>query len=278
MATLPAPLKDETGYLLRIAYARASDALANAFGSAAAAREFEVLDTLAESGPQSQQSLVRLLLINRTSMVSVIDALEAQGLARRVRLPGDRRSHSVQLTQAGRERVPELSAAADDAESLITAPLTLRQRSRMLALLHTVGGSAKPRRVVHAVGLAHLAVRVRSSELLGHVGLTPARYGVLTTLDTIGPTSQQAIADRLGLSGPTVLETVDRLERDGLIGRRRDTADRRANFLAATDAGATTLRKARAAIASVSADIDRALGPEAHAELRSLLTTVALEV
>ena len=60
-----------------------------------------VLEAVLHKGPLSQRALGRLVLTSAGNMTDVIDKLEARGLVRRVRVPGDRRSLRIELTEAG---------------------------------------------------------------------------------------------------------------------------------------------------------------------------------
>ena len=53
------------------------------------------------------------------------------------------------------------------------------------------------------------------------------------------------IAERLNQSGPTVSQTVARMERDGLIARESCASDGRGSYARLTDAGAAKLEAAR---------------------------------
>jgi MarR family transcriptional regulator for hemolysin len=55
---------------------------------------------------------------------------------------------------------------------------------------------------------------------------------------------QNALADELGVEGPSVVRLLDRLVEDGLVERREDPADRRAKTVRLTAAGHTLSRKA----------------------------------
>src|SRR5436853_5580303 len=87
------------------------------------ARAWGVLSTLLESGPLSQIDLATALSIDRTAMVYLLDELEADGLAERVRNPDDRRSFLIHLTARGRRT--QKTAAAEIAgphEKLLEPP------------------------------------------------------------------------------------------------------------------------------------------------------------
>lgn len=74
-------------------------------------------------------------------------------------------------------------------------------------------------------------------------GASLARTKVLMFLDRNGPTRATDIADLFGLAPRTITESIDRLERDGLLKREPDEKDRRVKRISITDQG----RKAIAA-------------------------------
>jgi DNA-binding MarR family transcriptional regulator len=96
--------------------------------------------TLIDSHPGStQQELVTRSLIDASSMVGVIDELEAMGLAERRRHAEDRRKHAVHLTARGRSTLQRARGAAGKMAQEVFAPLdpgeleTLRRLLRKLA-------------------------------------------------------------------------------------------------------------------------------------------------
>ena len=96
--------------------------------------------TLIDSHPGSaQQELVTRSLIDASSMVAVIDELEAMGLAERRRHPQDRRKHAVYLTAQGKRTLSRARKAAVEMAADVFAPLdageleTLRRLLRKLA-------------------------------------------------------------------------------------------------------------------------------------------------
>jgi DNA-binding MarR family transcriptional regulator len=214
-------------------------------------------------------------------MVKLIDALESAGLVERRRDPADRRSYALQLTAAGEQARAGLSVAADHAEAGLTAPLSAAQRTTLRELLTRIALAAdQPSelpsglagRVSFLLTAAHGRVRERVNAGLGALGITTALYGTLATIEARGPISQQAIADQLGLSGPAIVQTVDRLQAIGLVERRRDPADRRSYALEPTGDGHATLRQARAAIEEINDQLDQTLGGEdRRRELNRLL-------
>jgi DNA-binding MarR family transcriptional regulator len=63
----------------------------------------DVLTTLTEQEGLSQQELASRLYVTKGNISGLIDRLVANGLVERRALQGDRRSHAIHLTPAGRE-------------------------------------------------------------------------------------------------------------------------------------------------------------------------------
>jgi MarR family transcriptional regulator, transcriptional regulator for hemolysin len=79
--------------------------------------------------------------------------------------------------------------------------------------------------------------RALDEELVGY-GLTDATWRPLFHLGRLGDGIRQtALAEALGIQGPSLVRLLDNLERDGLIVRREDQGDRRAKILAMTADG-----------------------------------------
>ncbi|WP_255684493.1 MarR family winged helix-turn-helix transcriptional regulator [Micromonospora okii] len=103
-------------------------------------------------------------------------------------------------------------------------------------------------------------VSQRWNRLLAEHGLTQAGMGTLITLARHGELPHRVVAERCFIRPATLTGIVDTLERDGLVERHRDDADRRSVRLALTPAGRarvaelTTLMQARAPMTSVDAD------------------------
>jgi len=74
------------------------------------------------------------------------------------------------------------------------------------------------------------------AELSKH-GLSLSRAKLLGAIENSGPCHQNALATGFHLAPRTVTELIDTLERDGLVERRTDPADRRARQVFLTTAG-----------------------------------------
>ncbi|WP_034268585.1 MarR family winged helix-turn-helix transcriptional regulator [Actinospica robiniae] len=79
-------------------------------------RDLAVLIVLDGLGPASQQDAARGLAVDRTTMVALLDGLEAKGIVERRPAEQDRRRNVVQLTERGRRTFAAALAASDEAE------------------------------------------------------------------------------------------------------------------------------------------------------------------
>jgi DNA-binding MarR family transcriptional regulator len=105
-------------------------------------REFAVLDQLAEAGPVSQLGLGQALHIHPSNLVALLDGLEARGLIRRPRDPGDRRRYLLELSPKGRLALDRAAGAAGEIERELLAPLAPGERRQLKALLERVAAEA----------------------------------------------------------------------------------------------------------------------------------------
>ena len=114
-------------------------------------------------------------------------------------------------------------------------------------------------------GIAYLLVQLgfhaarKFSELLAPLGLEPRQFGMLTQLAANEGKSQQAIGELMGLNPTRMVFLVDELEKQGLVERRRNPADRRSYALYLTGEGREKLREAQRASAAHEHEIPTAL-------------------
>ncbi len=86
---------------------------------------------------------------------------------------------------------------------------------------------------------------------LAALGLSDATWSPLMHIARAGDgLSQKDLAARIGVDGSSLVRVIDILAEKGLIERRQDAADRRANHLYLTDAG-------HAAVAAIQAELSR---------------------
>jgi DNA-binding MarR family transcriptional regulator len=79
--------------------------------------------------PMSQQELSKVLKLDPTRMVAIVDRLEELGYAERNRNPTDRRRYTVTLTRQGRKALEAAMEVVDEAEAEFFAPLEAGERS-----------------------------------------------------------------------------------------------------------------------------------------------------
>lgn len=90
---------------------------------------------LIEANPGlTQGRLAAEVGLDRSTMVGVIDALEARGLIER-RRGADRRTNGLWLTRSGRAQLARLKQRIDSHERRVAARLQPAERAQLLALL-----------------------------------------------------------------------------------------------------------------------------------------------
>jgi len=104
----------------------------------------------------------------------------------------------------------------------------------------------------------------------------PRGYQVLVAITTEEPTSQLALANRLGIDKTAMTYIIDALETDALVERRPDPRDRRIRQVHPTDAGRARLRTARVALRTVETRLMGGLTAAEQTQLRQLLAKAAL--
>lgn len=109
------------------------------------------------------------------------------------------------------------------------------------------------------------AVRAEFDARLSEAGGSLTTWIVLRSAGE--STSQRELADRMGVEGPTLVRHIDRLEREGLIERRRDPLDRRVTRIVVTVAGQQMLAQLAVVAAEMDSKVRAALGDDAYAGL-----------
>jgi MarR family transcriptional regulator, transcriptional regulator for hemolysin len=66
-------------------------------------------------------------------------------------------------------------------------------------------------------------------ELRKNVGVTLSQWRVVGALMLHPGLTQKEIADKMGIEGATLVPVIDKMEKDGLLKRKPDLTDRRAN-------------------------------------------------
>jgi DNA-binding MarR family transcriptional regulator len=98
-------------------------------------RDLGLLDYLTERQPRSQREMLEAVGVDKSTMVRVLDALEAQGLVERRPSDRDRRARAVSITTSGRERLRTAGDVAAGALEGLLSIFTEEERAQLAALL-----------------------------------------------------------------------------------------------------------------------------------------------
>ena len=142
--SLPPLLSERPGYLLWRIALRSRELIDRALEPLGIrARTFAVLAFLSHVGPISQQTLGQYSGVDASTMVALVDGLEALGVIERRRDPRDRRAYLLHLTAAGTRVLETAGRLTTDVERDLLAPLDRADRTRLVELLKSV--AAAPR-------------------------------------------------------------------------------------------------------------------------------------
>jgi DNA-binding MarR family transcriptional regulator len=127
---------ERLGYLLKHAHKRLIEFTGPAMAPYGIdGRELAVLTVLAGGEALSQQQAAQRLGIDRTTMVALLDVLEAKGLVGRRTHPEDRRKNVVELTPSGQETLRDATAASNAAEGEFLTRLGTADARRLKDML-----------------------------------------------------------------------------------------------------------------------------------------------
>ena len=105
--------------------------------------------------------------------------------------------------------------------------------------------------------------RIASSEI------SSVQYTILVVLDRMGEASQRELCDEADLDRSTIADLVARMERKGLIARRRDPKDARRNTVTLTDAGRGERERLRPLVDQVQEALVASMSPKDRRALRA---------
>ncbi|HEY6791650.1 MAG TPA: MarR family transcriptional regulator, partial [Trebonia sp.] len=108
------------------------------------AREWIVLTAIGIGPRQTQLALGRSLGLDKTTLTSLLDRLEAGGLVTRGLDSHDRRARIPQLTEAGREVQRDVAAARDRAEASLLAAFSSQDQWLLRDLLTRLASGQPP--------------------------------------------------------------------------------------------------------------------------------------
>lgn len=138
-------LTHRLGYLLKHAQLRLAEASAPALAQFGIdGRELAVMAVLATEYPLSQLEAAGRLGVDRTTMVALLDTLEAKGFVERRRSPQDRRRNTVQLTEPGQVCLRNAERTRQEAERQFLAPLAPEDAHQLVRALQTLVTAPRP--------------------------------------------------------------------------------------------------------------------------------------
>jgi DNA-binding MarR family transcriptional regulator len=110
------------------------------------------------------------------------------------------------------------------------------------------------------------------------LGITASQLPVLAALKHGERSTQKELAQLTGVEQPSMAQLLHRMERDGLIRREPNAADKRSSLIALTDKAIHQLRPGRDALRGIDAEACAGLSDAERATLLSLLTRVAANI
>jgi DNA-binding MarR family transcriptional regulator len=252
--TLLPELARAPGHLVWRASARVTLALAEVLPPGVDIHAYAAMLALGQEGTLSQQAVADMVSVSRTTMAKVATDLVGRGLVERIRNPADRRAYLLTLTPAGAKAARSWRRHADDLEAFIGRPFTDPERAEFRDLLYRVVEAdlspRTPEPLRDSIGFLITRVHFRMhrdfAAALAQLEIEPRHFGVLTALKSTGPRPQAELARTLGVSGASVVQMVDDLERRGLIERRRLATDRRIQALHLLPEAESVLTEAQA--------------------------------
>jgi DNA-binding MarR family transcriptional regulator len=134
------------GYVLRRVQSAVFDDFAATFAAAGEALtpgEFGLLVLVDHNSGLSQMALARALGIDRSTLVPILDRLQARGLLMRHRSPTDGRTHALALTPAGEKALARFARLVRSHEKRIASRLSATETRTLIDLLEKVHSGAR---------------------------------------------------------------------------------------------------------------------------------------
>jgi DNA-binding MarR family transcriptional regulator len=153
MARPPAPPLDRgllpslLGYALRRTQSAVFADFAATFaraGETLTPGEFGLLVLVERNAGMSQMALARALGIDRSTLVPILNRLQARGLLLRNASPTDGRTHALALTPAGEKALARFARLVRAHEKRIAAGLSAAETRALIELLDKVRRAARP--------------------------------------------------------------------------------------------------------------------------------------
>lgn len=132
-------LENLIGYNLKRADVIAKSGFQQAMGDTGlSARVFTALSLMVTYPNIAQSSLSRIMGIERSGLVAIVDELEARGYLKRAPVPGDRRVQALIPTQAGQQAYDQALTRVQTQEARQFAELSAEEKQTLLGLLKRI--------------------------------------------------------------------------------------------------------------------------------------------
>lgn len=137
--TSSSDLEGLLGYNLKRAYVAVHSDFEKVQGEGGlSGRVFSALSLTVQHPQITQSALARMLGIERSGLVAIVDELESKGFLTRVAVPGDRRVQALVPTEAGRVAYAAALEAVRNLEAQVAENLSDNERATLLALLQRI--------------------------------------------------------------------------------------------------------------------------------------------
>ena len=86
-----------------------------------------------EGGPLTQTEIARLVGLDKTTMVTTVDELEAAGFVERILSPTDRRARVIRVTAAGKRKMAQARRIVEQLQDEVLDSLPAGERKALLS-------------------------------------------------------------------------------------------------------------------------------------------------
>lgn len=136
---LETPLGEELRYLLSITHSRTSQFIQEALDEFdLTIRQQSILAFISDQSSSSQHNLAKMLEIDPSQVVALVNSLESRGLLRRQVDPNDRRTNAVVMTDEGKNYYDKVHEATKTAEARAASTLSNRDQKNLKELLRRI--------------------------------------------------------------------------------------------------------------------------------------------
>lgn len=129
------------------------------------------------------------------------------------------------------------------------------------------------------VALLNEAIATRLDPVLRREGMTMGAFELLSAVQAArGQANQASLAKRVGVSPPSLCESIRSAVKKGFLIQLQDLNDKRSNRLSLSRKGSMAMSRILKALESIEATIEEDLGPETAAWVAESLHRVSLKL